>query len=490
MEQSLLERLQAYAASGHYPFHMPGHKRNPAVSYLPAEIDITEIEGFDNLHNAKSVLKESQERAAALYGADSSFFLVNGSTAGILAAVSAAVSAGGSILMARNSHKSAYHGVYLRNLKPVYLFPEIFEKWGICGGISPKQVEEKLQMAPEIEAVLVTSPTYEGMVSNIKEIADITHRHGKILIVDEAHGAHLGFCKAFPKGALSQGADIVVQSLHKTLPSLTQTAILHVKGDRVSISALKKFLQIYQTSSPSYVLMAGMDSCIRLLEKEKERLFEMYTKRLERFYVSVKTLKRLQVIQPKEAAGMAAVVAMDPSKICCMAPLGMTGMELYKALLENYHLQMEMAAGNYVLAMSSVMDTEEGFRRLQNALFCLDEELVRKEDGSRGLHSGVAAVSAADRCCLSTAAGEYKPEVVYSPAEADSYSAERIAERDSEGRTSLEYRYAYPPGVPVLVPGERITAQVLQLLCSGREQGLDILGEEGRPGEICVCCRE
>ena len=235
-EVPLLERLSTYAASDVYPFHMPGHKRQVKMGITsapnPFSVDITEIDGFDNLHHAEDILKESMNSAAAVYGADRSWYLVNGSTCGILAAIAAAVKPGEKILMARNSHKSAYHAVILNQLEPVYLYPEEVPEFQIPGGIEPEQVERALLEHPEIRAVFVTSPTYEGIVSDIQGIAATAHRHGAALIVDEAHGAHLPFGDGsyFPDGALQEGADLVIQSLHKTLPSLTQTAILHLKS--------------------------------------------------------------------------------------------------------------------------------------------------------------------------------------------------------------------------------------------------------------------
>jgi len=212
-EVPLLERLSTYAASDAYPFHMPGHKRQVKMGITsvpnPFSVDITEIDGFDNLHHAEDILKESMNSAAAVYGADRGWYLVNGSTCGILAAIAAAVKPGEKILMARNSHKSAYHAVVLNQLEPVYLYPEEVPEFQIPGGIEPEQVERALLEHPEIRAVFVTSPTYEGIVSDIQGIAATAHRHGAALIVDEAHGAHLPFGDGnyFPDGALQEGAD-------------------------------------------------------------------------------------------------------------------------------------------------------------------------------------------------------------------------------------------------------------------------------------------
>ena len=272
----LYDKLTEYKKSDYYPYHMPGHKRNmngrPFQEYY--ELDITEIDGFDNLHQAEGILREVEKRANQMYGADDTFLLVNGSTCGILSAISATAETGGKILIARNCHKSVYHGAYLRNLEVQYIYPKVSEQFGIALGTNPEDVEEKLKADNDISAVIITSPTYEGVVSDIEKIAKIVHKYHVPLIVDEAHGAHLGFSKDFPQNAVANGADIVIHSLHKTLPSPTQTALLHVSGKLIDREKLKRFLGIYQSSSPSYPLMAGMELCLDILEEEGKELFD------------------------------------------------------------------------------------------------------------------------------------------------------------------------------------------------------------------------
>ena len=212
---------------------MPGHKRNRASSAddFLFERDITEISGFDNLHHAEGILKEAQEYAAQIYGTKKCFFSVNGSTAALLAAVSASVNKGGKILVARNCHKAVYHAIYLRELVPTYIYPQSDNDLGINGSISVSRVERYLEENPKIEAVLITSPTYDGVVSDVRKIAETAHKHGIPLIVDEAHGAHFRFSDYFPVSAADLGADVVIQSFHKTLPAMTQTAVLHLCSD-------------------------------------------------------------------------------------------------------------------------------------------------------------------------------------------------------------------------------------------------------------------
>ena len=272
-EHSLYEQLNSYGHSDYVPFHMPGHKRQLRDTFLPAalpwQIDITEIDGFDNLHHAEGILKESMDLAASYYGTVKTLYSINGSTAGILSAISAVTKPGDTILVARNSHKSVYHGVFLRNLRPLYVYPQIDRGSGLACGYSPVEIQEMLITHSEIKAVVITSPTYEGVISDIGSIADMVHEKGIPLIVDEAHGAHLTVSRNegeyFPLSAIGQGADLVIQSLHKTLPALTQTAVLHVCQTNLGkhteyAKEAARYMGIYQTSSPSYVLMASIDA--------------------------------------------------------------------------------------------------------------------------------------------------------------------------------------------------------------------------------------
>ena len=229
----LEQKLNELEQSDIYPFHMPGHKRAFLPFANPYAIDITEIEGFDNLHHATGILQEAQQKAADLYGAKKTYYLVNGSTCGLLAAISAAVPRGGKILVARNCHKAVYHAMYLRQLVPVYLYPED-TAYGIQGQVTPQMVRKQLEQTPDIRAVVITSPTYDGVVSDVQNIADIVHAYGIPLIVDEAHGAHFGFSPEFPENATRLGADAVIMSVHKTLPAFTQTALLHLCSDRIA----------------------------------------------------------------------------------------------------------------------------------------------------------------------------------------------------------------------------------------------------------------
>lgn len=460
----LYDALLKYQASEAYPFHMPGHKRRKNF-VNPFFIDITEIYGFDNLHHAEGILKEAQKRAAVLYGAEETHFLVNGSTCGILSAISACTAKGGKILMARNCHKAVYHGALLQELEVIYLYPEKENSFGINGGIFPDQVKQALNENPDIQAVIVTSPTYDGVVSDIGKIAGIVHQREIPLIVDEAHGAHFGFHPYFPKSAVQMGADLVIHSLHKTLPSLTQTALLHVNGKRVDREKLRMYLGIYQSSSPSYVFMAGMDECIRTMQENAKEMFEKLKENLEKFYKGAEKFSQVR-LAGSGLIGKSGVFDFDRSKlVISVKGTGMDGNWLDDRLRNRYHLELEMAAGTYALALTSVSDTAEGFQRLYEALMEIDHSIgaFEKKDGKEYCEADNVVTKNEHVCRIS--------EALESPKES-------VLLEKSEGRISREFLYLYPPGIPILVPGERISRGVLDKVKQFQQRGYSIQGLE------------
>lgn len=459
------ESLYEYSKTDFYPFHMPGHKRQVHSPYLrnPYEVDITEITDFDNLHHAEGIIKENQELAAALYHADKSWFLINGSTAGILAAVSACTLRGGKLLMARNCHKAVYHAAYLRGLETTYLYPSYEPFCGLNGGILPEDVEKSLLENEDIQAVVITSPSYDGIVSDIAKIAQIVHRHGIPLIVDEAHGAHFAFHQYFPASALELGADVVIHSLHKTLPAMTQTALLHKKGDLVSTEKLEEFLGIYETSSPSYVLMGGISYCLRFLKDQSTEQFELFSMRVKNARKQLCAMKILHLVD-FDFKVQKDIFDMDLSKFVIStvnAPIN--GPQLHHILRTKYHLEMEMEAEQYVLALTSVMDSQEGFDRLVRALLEIDESLWRKE---QQIHKYVFEDS------KRTAKNQQKCAIW----QAMEGIWETVPLKESKGRVSAEYAYLYPPGIPLLVPGEIISEEFLIQAEHLRTQGMYLQG--------------
>lgn len=461
-----LERLEK---SKLYPFHMPGHKRREIAEWTK-EIysqDITEIDGFDNLHHPEGIIKEEQEFAAKLFGAEESYFLVNGSTSGVLAAIKTVVqNSKDCLLMSRNAHKSAYNGLYLSNVRADYLYPINIEGISFAGEIAADNVEKALEKHASYAGIFITSPTYEGIVSDIEVICKAAHKKGIPVIVDEAHGAHLGIFGGdgyFPSGALTKGADIVIQSLHKTLPAMTQTAILHVQGNLVDRDKLRMNLGIFQTSSPSYVLMKSISSCLHFCKEQGGDFMIGYKKRLQKFYQESKNLSSLQIINKDMINNLSQDkinIEMDPGKIIIgVGESGLSGRQLYDILREKYHLQMEMAANDYVIAMTSIMDTDEGFERLISALYEIDGQCTQKRE----------SVAKREKVDL-------KPEVFCTVGEALEMQEESVIFAESAGRISQEFVFLYPPGIPLIVPGERISAQLLEYLEEAMEMGLAVQG--------------
>lgn len=483
-QDSLLHALKAYSESDYYPFHMPGHKRQLESEFMefpnPYSIDITEIEGFDNLHHPETILKESMEHAAAVYKMDKTYYLVNGSTCGILSAICGAVKFGGKILMARNSHKSAYHAVALKHLSPTYVYPSCLEEAGIQGGIDPEEIRQKLEEQPEIEAVFITSPTYEGVVSDVEEIANMVHKIGIPLIVDEAHGAHFFFGKTFdaseelryfPKSAIECGADIVIQSLHKTLPSLTQTAILHMREQFIFHERIEKYLQIFQTSSPSYLFLASIESCVLYMEKYGQEQMKVFSERMKRWMKKTSSLKHLKILSDS-MIGTHHVKDRDHSKIVVsVSGTGLTGTQLARILRETYHLEPEMSCFEYIILMTSFMDREEGMDRLWNALEQIDHELDKNEKADIKRKRSFTWVRQIEKCM----------EIF----EAESSDGEEAALLDCVGRVSRGFLTIYPPGIPALVPGESITEEAVEMIVQNKKLGLTIEGLTDE-GKVCV----
>lgn len=443
----------------------------------PFAVDITEIEGFDNLHHPEGILKDSMKWAADVYGADQTYYLINGSTGGILAAVCGSVPRGGRILVSRNCHKSVYHGICLNQLKTSYVYPQEIEGLGIQGGITAEDVDRMLNRYMDTQAVLIVCPTYDGIVSDIEAIARIVHRAGLPLIVDEAHGAHFRYDAMFPVSALDLGADVVIQSVHKTLPSLTQTALLHIKCNRpdggcyADRERIDRYIHMVQSSSPSYVLMASIENSIYQMEQTDTA---PYGKQLHRLRRRLGQMRHLRLADTG-LIGQAGIRDLDISKIVvstrgtCLYPAedgltGFTGAQLDDILRREYHLEMEMCGADYVTAITTVMDSGEGLERLGDALTRIDSQLTDagyKPDGRSGNQKSVYSM----RCDTAMSMGEAMEEKMAS-----------VGLEDSAGCISGEFVYIYPPGIPIVAPGEWISRPILEVILEYRDKGLPVQG--------------
>ena len=412
-----------------YPFHMPGHKRNEKFGITGSEIDITEIDGFDNLHSPCGVIADVEARLAEIYKAKKSFMLVNGSTVGILSAIFAVCSEGDKIIVARNCHKSVYNACMLRKLRVVFAEPEFDSVNGYYTRLSTEALSGVLSREPDAKAVVITSPTYEGRISDIS--CDIP------LIIDAAHGAHLGihYFPKYPKGS------IVISSLHKTLPALTQCAVMNVYDEKY-IAKVKRYLDIFETSSPSYVLMNSVSICCDIIENRKE-LFREYYDNLCDFRLI--ELDRLMLKYCEDISKI--VISSENTQL--------SGTQLADILRKKYGIEAEMASVNYVVLMTSVGDEKEAFERLSSALTEIDGGLEYKKAKpfiKPPVISGALGISVSFNC--------YE-----TPLE------------EAEGKTANEFVFAYPPDIPIIVPGEVITKETLGYIRTLIESDVNIVSD-------------
>ncbi len=473
----LISLLKENRDSGDYPFHMPGHKRRLSDDEILESvygIDVTETQRLDDLHDPRGIIKEAQERATALFGSDETRFLVNGSTGGILASVTGCVTEGDDILIASNCHRSVYNAVMLSGASLHLITPEEEKSFGINAGISAKEVISALGEFPVTDnrkAVVITSPTYEGIVSDIEGIAKACHKAGAVLIVDAAHGAHFGFSNGFPESAV-RFADIVVTSVHKTLPAMTQTALIHIKRECPSRDRVIKMLSVYMTSSPSYVLMASIDSMTSLLEKKGKELFEAYEKRLDRLYKKAEDLKSLVLLR-KCMLKAEGSKDHDRGKIVVKDATGTySGKQLSDLLAGKYGIIPEMAAEGYVILMTGIADTDEGFDRLSDALSDIDASIApdKKTEPKSDLQNDTGKELC--HCSHNMKAAMFDENFGYVDIE------------HAAGNTAKDMVMIYPPGIPVTVPGEEITERAVEKIKSALDEGLHVTGLKDK--EIAV----
>lgn len=480
--ESLFKKLKSHEISGSIPMHMPGHKRNPEVfdGTLPYGIDITEIAGFDDLHSPKSgeCLFELSKQAEELYGLArgledsaqlSAYPLVCGSSGGILAAVRALTiqlrSQGKepSVIMARNCHKSVWHAVELCRLDVEFLSPAPTSVGGIFGEIDPNAVEQRLNDLPDGCIVIITSPTYEGIISDVRKIGENVRRHGGYLILDAAHGAHLLFMPCNnAEHKVFDGADIVITSLHKTLPSLTQTALLLVTGDRVDRFRVARELNVFETSSPSYPLLASIEHCLELVKewsghakKDSTSRFEAYESALITARERISRLNNLKLLHAVSYDIGKLVISTDGAIKENGRPL--YGTELADILSQKYNITVEMSAPRYIIAMTSVADMQKnsgGYSSPAIDAFCAALEnidrTVRKADVS--VNERHTAIHIPQKAMPAHKAIENPMGVEY-------LSPDRAV-----GRISGCYVWAYPPGIPIIAPGEIIDSTVIETL--------------------------
>lgn len=459
-----------YVGRNILPFHVPGHKRGKGVdeeffNFMGEgafSMDVTIFKMVDGLHHPKSCIKEAQELSADAYGVKHSFFAVNGTSGAIQAMIMSVMKAGEKILVPRNVHKSVSAGIILSGSEPVYMNPEIDENLGIALGVKPQTVENMLKQDPDIAAVLIINPTYYGVATDIKKIADIVHSYDIPLIVDEAHGPHLHFHDDLPVSAVDVGADICTQSTHKILGSMTQMSLIHVNSDRVDVEKVKQILSLLHTTSPSYPLMASLD-CARRQIATKGR--ELLTRTIELARYFRREANRIPGIYcfGEELVGKDGFFAFDPTKITISAKeLGLKGFELESLLVDDYNIQMELSDYYNTLGLVTIGDTQESIDKLLDALRDISKRLWGNKK-----HLEKNFIKLPDT-----------PELVLMPREAFYSEKNKVLFKESVGKICGEMIMAYPPGIPIIIAGERISQDIVDHIQELKDANLHIQGME------------
>lgn len=489
----LYDILEEYGDSDKYPLHGPGHKRKYAANEFYKDlykIDVTELPQFDDLNNADGPLLEAMNRAASIYESSQSFFLVNGETAGILASISAAVPKKGTILMQRCSNKSAYDAAILRDLDVRYLYSRMDEETGVIFPVAIQDIAEALAVDGDVDAVYITSPTKDGFYTDLRPIVDYLHEKKIPLIVDASYGAHFGMADFLPESPVHSGADVVVESLSRTLPAPVQTGLLHVTDGFIDVEKIKKFLGIFQSGTPSYPLMAGIDECIDFLDIAYNKWQEFYENRLD-LNDKVKELKHIKVwdyfnykndnLRQRPEMGKMILTVNHKS---------MDSKELYRVLVEEYDLQPEAHMPEYVLITLTVMDSREDMERLIKALESIDKLLESKEthkeldqDFERRALGDLSFLFSADARASEPDKANYPqiPRLAMETriAEATESEFRHMPINMCEGFVAADFVGLYPPGQPVIAPGEKITKEAISVINQYKSKGYEVKGVMG-----------
>ena len=467
-ETPLIRALQEYISGDPAYFRIPAHRFSRGVSAPLLELlgekvfcaDLTEAEGLDDLHAASGAIAEAQKLAAELWGSEESFFLVNGSTCGNEAMLLSCLRPGDKVLLARNVHKSVLMGLVLSGAEPVWMQPEHIPGWEIDGRITPETVARHLDAVPDCRAVMLVSPTYYGICSPLKEIAGICHERNIPLLVDEAHGSHLYFMNQAPCGAVQAGADLTVQSIHKTGGSMTQSSLLHIQGNRVDRTKLKESLAMVMSTSPSYVLMASLDGARQQLEVSGKDLMQKAAVLAEKCRGGLKQIPGIDVLEDASS---------DPLRIVFnAAAYGIAGTELQDILYRDGGISLELSDPVSAVAVITWGNTDEDIERL----LCAVRRTAEQAAGQKKRNITEQTEPGTNRLFGIT------PRVVCTPREAW-YSEKTVCSlEDACGKTAGESIIPYPPGIPVLYPGEEITEEILKCVTGLRDGHVSLHGPE------------
>ena len=470
----------AYGEAGALAFHTPGHKQGLGAHALLRELvteaglreEVSLMEELDDLHEPTGCIEEAQDLAAALYGADAAFFAVNGTTGAIHAMLVAALSPGDAVLVPRNVHRSVFGGLVLADARPVYIEPIVDEALGIAHGLSTEAVREACRLHPEAKALLLVSPTYYGVASDVRAIAEIVHEAGMALLVDEAHGAHLAFSDDLPESAIAAGADLVAQSTHKLLGAMTQASLLLLREGRIEKERVQRAMSLLTSTSPNYLLLASLDIA-------RLQMAEVGAAHLARAVGLARKLRREVNATPglfsfgEERMGGAGAFALDPLKLTVtVTGLGLTGAEAAHILRHEHKIEAELFDAQNVLFLLTYADTEESAGRLLAALRSLAQRRT-----AQAATAAAAAIAVPDgRKAQAAVRLPAAPPVAIPPREAFYRRSVPCRLREAAGRIAAETIAFYPPGLPVICTGEVFTAEVCRYIEAMAAAGLKVTG--------------
>lgn len=449
----LLDAIKEYHNEGVIPFDVPGHKHGKGVPELREflgdtvmQIDVNSMKCLDNLGNPTGVIAEAEALLADTYNADEAFFLVNGTSAGVQAMIMSVCGPGDKLILPRNAHKSATNGLIMSGAKPVYIHPEFHEDLGIALGVDTEDIKKAIEENKDAKAVFLINPTYYGSASDLKSIVDLAHANGMAVLVDEAHGAHLHFHDDLPVSAMAAGADMAAVSLHKTGGSLTQSSALLMKGDRISGKYIRKIINLNQTTSASYLLMTSLDVARKNLATRGTEMLEDVLGHCRAARNAINEMDGLYAFG-KEMENGSGTHAFDETKLVInVSDLGLTGFKVYDMLRDDYGIQMELGDTGNVLAIVSLGDCDKSLNALVSAMKDISTKHFRQKKMNQ------------------TVRKPHDLELAISPRDAFYADKEVISLKDAAGRISGESVMAYPPGIPVVTPGELITNEVIDYL--------------------------
>lgn len=456
MKNSIIDKLNEIVDIDLVSFHVPGHKMGRIYDRLGYtsiiekiyKMDTTEIIGTDNLHSPQGIIKESQERASKVFKSNNTYYIVNGSTSGIQASIMASCDPGDKLIVNRDCHQSVINGCILGDINPVYINADISKDNNIINGVKVEDAIEVINNNLDAKAILLTYPTYYGITYNLKTICDYAHSKNIIVIVDEAHGAHLGLSDELPKTAIEQGADLVIQSTHKTLPAFTQASMIHTQGARINHSRLSSMLRFAQSSSPSYTLMASLELSVDIYETKGKELMKELLSNIDEFKESIKDNELINVYNE-----------YDKTKIFIESKnIGLIGYELEEILRKEYNIQVELSNYYGVLLICTIGNENKDFKKLEIALKDIYKNYDAKEYTKEIEYPNII------------------PKKVLSPREAFYETKKSVKIYESIGKICGEYIIPYPPGISLLSPGEIITKEVIDYILLCNEKGMNVNG--------------